>query len=141
MKRFLLLIPIILAACSAPQPRVDGQVEIRDDSGGNVQAYLNERNRLEREGVPVRISGYCDSACAIFYSLPTACLAPDARLGFHKATGGGPLGPSLATQRMASHFRGELQERYLDRWSKSETMIRINRETVRRLDPEVQFCD
>lgn len=52
---------------------------VYDDTGGPVQARLDEMQRMDG----VRIVGRCYSACTMFLGLPDTCVSPHARLGFH----------------------------------------------------------
>jgi hypothetical protein len=148
MKPLALASVLALGACSSAvvtgptfQPGPDGVVVVENVGGGNVLHFVGERARLERLGAPVEIRGYCNSACVVFYSLPTACMAPGSRLGFHAPSGGGPLGPSLARSRIESHLRAGVLDEYRREWGTSSEIIRVPREDVIAFDPDVMRCE
>lgn len=122
-------------------PNENGVVVIRNNHGGNVQHFLNERARLERIGAPVEIRGFCNSACVVFVTLPTACMGSGAFLGFHRVSGGGPLGQPLGISRISATLRGEMRRKYDAEWSRSASIVSVNRSEALRLDPEIQRCE
>jgi hypothetical protein len=53
------------------------------DHGGIVGEYATQELVYFRERREVRIKGVCNSACTMALGLPTVCIYPQARLGFH----------------------------------------------------------
>lgn len=143
--RTVVALLVLIAACNAVPtegpsfvPNADGVVIIQNSPGGNVQHFLNERDKLERMGLPVEIRGFCNSSCAIFYSLPTACLRPGARLGFHTASND----PTGHYERMIrNQFRAGIRDMYWSEWRHSEEIVSINRDEAMALDPEIVACE
>lgn len=78
IKGALLATLLFLAAGDAAQALV-----IRHDRGGPVSERIEQLRGLAAHGTRVRIVGTCLSACTLYLGLPNACVAPDARLGFH----------------------------------------------------------
>ena len=62
---------------------------------------------------PVRIEGFCNSACLMFTTLPSACLAPRLKLGFHEANVN--LG-FVGNPEITKYLRGGIQKRFVDEW-------------------------
>jgi hypothetical protein len=149
-KAIAAILALALAGCGAvagwvaDTPRFEpdnrGVVVIANDGGGNVENYLSERRRLEHLGLPIEIRGRCASACVIFYSLPTACMASGARLEFHAVSGGGPLGPSVQARQIRDTLRAGVAEAYWDEWRFSDEFVRVPTREVMRLDPAVREC-
>lgn len=135
MIRAALLLAFV-AATAAAEP-----VVIRDDTGGNIGRYIERRADLARGG-PVRIEGACLSACTIFTTLANACVAPDARIGFHGASRV-PFVQRYADMRMGRYFRGEVRRLYLAEWRHLRGAGNLHVVTGRelaRLDPLIQLC-
>lgn len=63
-----------------PPPAV---VVITKDYGGLVDEYATQELVYFRQRREVRIKGECHSACTMALALPTVCIYPSARLGFH----------------------------------------------------------
>jgi hypothetical protein len=64
-------------------------IEINNDRGGFVFVYQARWEKLAMQGVNVRISGPCLSACTILLGyIPRRdiCVTPNASFGFHLAT-------------------------------------------------------
>lgn len=144
--RALALLCLFLAGCAlAPgvsgvrfKPNADGVVVVANVGGGNVQHFLNERARLDRLGAPVELRGFCNSACTVLYSLPTACLARGATLGFHSVAG---AASPFYERRIRAHYRAGIAEGYWNEWRKSEALTVLTREQVTRLDPATKICE
>jgi hypothetical protein len=133
-----------LAAIVDESPRFEpderGVIVIANDNGGNVENYLTERDRLKRLGLPIEIRGKCVSACTVFYSLPTACLASGSYLGFHGVSGGGPLGPTVQERQLRDTYRNGIRDQYWSEWRMSNEITKVPAAEVIRLDPEARIC-
>ena len=73
----------MLAAPGAQARTNDKPIVIMNNKGGNVVQTMQHREKLVASGRPVEIRGYCRSACTMYITMPNACLAPDATIGFH----------------------------------------------------------
>lgn len=146
----VLLGALLLSACLDPDvlpqkgeldPQAKMPHRIVDDTGGNVLAYLAERERLRRWGGPVQISGLCASACTAFITLPNACLAPNAKIGFHSSRLPGVKVPvPMANAVLAGTYRGGIRRKYEQEWSKSLTSTYISAQEYVKLDPQTRLC-
>lgn len=125
----------------APATGPGAPLIIRNDDGGNVTAYVLRRGQLERAGRPVEFHGYCASACTLLITLPRACLAPDATVGFHMPhfIASGAPAPML-NPLMAQYYRGGILARWNAEWSKSTKMQVISAQDYVRLDPQTKLC-
>lgn len=56
---------------------------ITRDMGGSVRERIVQVSALSEKGTEVRIVGTCISACTLLLGVPTACVTPFAKLGFH----------------------------------------------------------
>lgn len=56
---------------------------ITNDMGGSLEDRIIEIERMRAIGTPVQIVGTCVSACTLYLGLPSTCVMPQARLGFH----------------------------------------------------------
>lgn len=130
---------VALAGCAAGQvPEAPTKpIIIRDNDGGNVHAFMQQRARLERSGRPVQIHGRCVSACVVFATMKNACLAPDSTLFFHGASGGWV---DLAERRIGGVLRGEMRRLWLDEWRHTTEFERVAARRAVRLDPEIRIC-
>lgn len=138
----------LLAGCTpeaptvAPAPPSNAPpLIIRNDDGGNVTAYVMRRGQLEREGRAVEFHGYCASACTLLITLPRACLARDATVGFHMPhfiASGAPA--PILNPLMARYYRGGILARWNAEWSKSTKMQVISAQDYVRLDPQTKLC-
>ena len=125
-------------------PALADTVVIRNDGGGNINDYLARRAKLARADA-VRIEGKCLSACAIFTTLPNACVAPDAAIGFHGTL---PKSGIFAIDlwldmRMGQYFRGEVRRKYETEWRHlggSNQFHVITGRQLKRLDPQIRHC-
>lgn len=138
--------PTVAPAPPAPAPPAPATgpgspLIIRNDDGGNVTAYVLRRGQLERAGRPVEFHGYCASACTLLITLPNACLARDATVGFHMPhfIASGAPAPML-NPLMAQYYRGGILARWNAEWSKSTTMQVISAQDYVRLDPQTKLC-
>lgn len=117
-------------------------VTIRNNGGGNTQAFAAERARLERSGKPVRIEGYCASACTIFYSLPNACLAKGSSLHFHGSSSPLGIGDAIANATLARYYRAGILAGFLGGWNElTKPMHKVGAAHVVKLDPEAKLCE
>ena len=151
---------LALAGCVAPLPATNpgpipphiphspvpngaqDPVVIRDDRGGNVVATVVRREQLEASGRPVEIRGYCRSACTMLITLPNACLAPDARVGFHAPrVKGTEIIPPAVDQIMAGFYRNGIRERWQQDWRNNLQMTIISAREYKALDPQTRLCD
>lgn len=139
----------LLAACvtEAPAERVTpvrssaDPIVIRNDDGGNVTGYILRRNELASSGRRVVFRGYCASACTMLITIPNACLAPDATVGFHAPhfIGSGKPAPMI-NQLMAQYYRNGILQKWNSTWSKSLKMQVISAKEYVRLDPQTKLC-
>jgi hypothetical protein len=72
--------------------------------GGSFGDYDPIIERYNRSGELFVIRGRCQSACTLFLSIRSACIAPNARFGFHAGRS------VMSTQRMLSSYRPRLRE-------------------------------
>lgn len=116
-------------------------VVIKDDRGGNVLAMLARREELVASGRPVEVRGYCRSACTMLITMPNACLAPDARVGFHapRLTGTTVI-PPYVDQLIAATYRNGIRERWETEWRGKLTMSVISAADYVALDPQTRLC-
>lgn len=154
-RRAAFLALIALPACAAPppaatiatasQPRQAAAtaepIVIHNNRGGNVVQMIARRNELEASGRPVRISGLCNSACTMLITLPNACLAPDASVGFHAPRlPGTQIIPPIVDQLMAMHYRNGILDRWNSEWRHSLKIQSISAREYVRLDPQTRLC-
>ena len=134
--------PIPLHIPHSPVPNgPEDPIVINNDKGGNVLAAINRRNRLEASGRPVEIRGYCRSACTMFITLPNACLAPDASVGFHAPRiPNTQVIPPIVDQLMGSHYRNGILRKWNAEWRHSLKMTRISARDYVALDPQTRLC-
>lgn len=137
------VITALMLVLAAPVARAE-TVVIRDDGGGNIVEYRARRAQLAKAEA-VRIEGKCLSACAIFTTLPNACVAPRAQIGFH-----GTLPKSgiwavdyWLDMRMGEYFRGEVRRLFEDEWRHlggSDQFKLLSGRELKALDPEIRLC-
>lgn len=134
--------PPATAPAPRPAPAASGApIVITDDAGGNVMAMMNRRNQLESSGRPVEIRGYCRSACTMLITLPNACLAPDATVGFHAPRlPGTTIIPPLVDEIMARFYRNGILTRWNSTWKHELKIQKITAQEYVRLDPQTRFC-
>lgn len=158
MLRLSLLLPLVFGACvsvspphpagSSPSQRAVAPVAaptdaivITNNRGGNVLAMLARRGELEASGRPVEIRGYCRSACTTLITLPRACLAPDATVGFHAPRlPGTEVIPPVVDQLMAQTYRNGIRRKWQEDWRHSLKMVRISAREYVALDPQTRLC-
>ncbi|MBC2835104.1 hypothetical protein H7F16_06260 [Gemmobacter straminiformis] len=76
--RSLAALALVLAFSASAKAMI-----VTRDMGGSVRERIAQVNDLSANGTEVRIVGTCVSACTLLLGVPTACVAPQARLGFH----------------------------------------------------------
>ena len=149
MKQFILTMVALAFIASCTKPSDSGtitqdatQIVIRNNNGGTIIAFQKERARLAKSGKTVVLSGYCASACTIFYSLPNACLAKGATLHFHGAKGLISISETVGNASLAKYYRAGIKKAFLADWKNyTKPLKRITRDEARALDPEVKFCE
>lgn len=107
----LLSIVLMLAgavAQAAPQVRV-----IRNDPGGNVNEYLMNVNVAILQGEPIRIDGWCASACTLYLASHQTCVTRNANFGFHAPAGGTATQNRQAARVIADRLPAPLGQWYL----------------------------
>lgn len=148
--RLALLTPLIatLAACTVvtvpPPTRTQdaaAPIVITNDRGGNVLHMLARRSELAATGRPVEIRGACDSACTMLITLPNACLASDATVGFHAPRlPDSTVIPPLVDEIMAAQYRNGIRARWMAEWRHSLKIHRISAREYVALDPDTRLC-
>lgn len=139
-------VPVTEAGAPSPRAARPGPsgappIVIMNDRGGNVLQAIARREELRASGRPVEVRGYCRSACTIYISLPNACLAPDATVGFHAPrVAGTQIIPPLVDQIVADFYRGGIRRMWLSEWRHSREMVKISAAEFVRLDPQTRLC-
>ncbi len=106
---------VLARAAPATAPTIK-PIVIGDDSGGVVGTYINWYERIAASGVPVMLTGECDSACTLVLHLPTSqvCATPFATLGFHFATyPNGKLAIRISHEMARSFYPPAVRDWYL----------------------------
>lgn len=101
MQRFALM-AVLAAVLAAPVLAVgysDGYG--RGGSFGDYDPIIAEYNG---SGELFVIRGRCQSACTLFLSIRNACIAPNARFGFHAGRS------VMSTQRMLNSYKPKLRD-------------------------------
>lgn len=140
LKWFVLCACVMLAACTDRRPLpTTGIYTIRNDGGGQLISAETDRAVLKFWGGPVRIEGYCNSACLMFTTLSNACLAPDLVLGFHGANVNVGF---VGNPQVAKYLRNGVKQRFLDEWQHIPftEIHRITATQYVQLDPETILC-
>lgn len=139
-RRAVLCSLVLLAACNdrRPLPTSDTYV-IRNDGGGQLISAETDRAVLKLWGGPVRIEGYCNSACLMFTTLPNACLEPGLKLGFHGANVNVGF---VGNPQITKYLRNGVQRRFVEEWQHIPftEIHRITAEEFVALDPESRIC-
>jgi len=120
---------VITTAVSACMPYY-----VEDEPGGNLATHLQRAAYAEADGIPIRVTGTCKSACTTYLKSKTTCAGPDAEFWFHAPT------PDTQATRLAllSSYPAHIRD-----WIKrsggltSDWMI-LKGEEMRRLVPQ---CD
>lgn len=117
-------------------------IDVFNDSGGNVLHMAQRRQELARSGRPVRIRGYCRSACTMLITMPNACLGPNAKIGFHAPRlPGTSYIPPYVDQIMGNYYRNGIRDRWFGGWNRSLEMHVISAREYVQLDPQTKLCD
>lgn len=123
------------------QPAAQGPIVVLNNRGGNVVQMMAYRSQLAASGRPVQIRGVCNSACTMLTTLPNACLAPDASIGFHAPRiPGTQVIPPIVDQLMATTYRNGIRARWYNEWRHSLTIQSISAREYVRLDPLTRLC-
>lgn len=137
----LVMLMLMLSPAAGMAQKRGGTVDITNNKGGNVLEMVQRRARLERSGDRVRIRGYCRSACTMLITMQNACLAPDARIGFHAPRlPGTTIIPPYVDEIMGSTYRGGIRNRWFGGWNRSIKMQVISAREYVRLDPRTKIC-
>lgn len=140
MKWLVLLSVSLLAACNDRRPLPSGDVYvIRNDGGGQLISAETDRAVLNLWNGPVRIEGYCNSACLMFTTLPNACLAPGLKLGFHGANVNVGF---VGNPQITKYLRAGVKRKFVEEWQHIPftEIHRITAEEYVRLDPAATLC-
>ncbi len=99
-----LILALIIALSSTTANAAQSVRVIRNDSGGQVQQYLNALSIATISGEVIKIDGWCASACTLYLGSPFTCVTPQAQLGFHAPFGGTAEQNRNAAQVMAANL-------------------------------------
>ena len=123
------------------QPAPQTPIVVLNNRGGNVMQMMAYRAELAGSGRPVQIRGVCNSACTMLTTLPNACLAPDASIGFHAPRiPGTQVIPPIVDQLMATTYRNGIRARWYNEWRHSLTIRSISAREYVALDPLTRLC-
>lgn len=119
-----LILAFWLATAQAQEPLV-----VQGDWGGSVAARALHIARLGDR--PVRIEGFCASACTMYLGARDVCVTPDAELAFHGPQIGGvlPLGPrdfERVSRFIAGFYPDTLADWYLETGRHSQALQSIS---------------
>jgi hypothetical protein len=149
--RALVLVPVLMAApvMADDEPIFDegdwvieahGALTIRSDGGGNIHDYADFIATLS--DTEVRITGVCKSSCTMFLSLPHACVAPGASLGFH-----GPSSKDVSIRnllglvdKIADHHPAEIAAQFRSDWGLSRDFTWLTGAEVLAMVPGLATC-
>lgn len=129
------------AGCeTAPDVTYTAPHIIENNRGGYIHEADAARARLAAWGGRVEIHGVCNSACAIFITLPNACMNPDLKIGFHRSSVN--IAGVIGNAQLSRHFRGGVKAQYDAVWGElpdgeSHT---ISAQEFARLDPQSKIC-
>ena len=98
MKYFLTLIVVLSASSAIAAGSSQGY-----GMGGQFVRFDPVVAEYNRSGELFRIEGHCQSACTLFLSIRNACIAANARFGFHAGRS------VMSTQRMLSSYKPALR--------------------------------
>lgn len=128
-------------ATSATPAPVPGRIIIENNKGGNVVQMMAYRSQLANSGQTVEIRGVCNSACTMLTTLPNACLAPNASIGFHAPRlPGTTVIPPIVDQLMATTYRNGIRARWYNEWRHSLEIRSITAREYVALDPMTKLC-
>lgn len=118
-----------------------GKTIIENNKGGNVVQMMAYRSQLANSGQTVEIRGVCNSACTMLTTLPNACLAPNASIGFHAPRlPGTTVIPPIVDQLMATTYRNGIRARWYNEWRHSLEIKSITAREYVALDPMTKLC-
>lgn len=140
LKCFALASVLLLVGCNDRRPLpTTGTYIIRNDGGGQLISAETDRAVLRLWGGPVRIEGYCNSACLMFTTLSNACLAPGLKLGFHGANVNVGF---VGNPQITKYLRNGVKREFVDKWQHIPftEIHRITAEEYVQLDPEANIC-
>lgn len=109
----------VVLALSGPVLAAKPPLVVTNDLGGVLTDYMASVEKLRRNGTPVVIRGTCVSACTLYLGLPNACVARNARLGFHGPSSpfpGIPLPPNQferVSRQMATYYPADIRAWFL----------------------------
>ena len=136
------MIRALLLCLALTAPAAAETIVIRNDGGGNVGQYIERRAKLAKAAA-VRIEGKCLSACTIFTTLPNACVAPNALIGFHGTTPRIPFIQRSLDMRLGKFYRGEVRRLYEREWRflRGPNQFHLLRgKKLAELDPLTKLC-
>lgn len=95
-----------------------GVIVVEDHPGGNTSLMASCKNHLKALGRPVELRGSILSAATFLVTIPSACVAPDAVLGFHAPHyPGGLIVPKWRIKEIAKeHYTPHLARYYVSNW-------------------------
>ena len=135
----LLLLAVLYPVAALSQSSSLPTVSLHNDGGGNLVAAEIKRAALLAWGGPVVISGYCNSACTMFTTLPNACLMPRTIIGFHAAS---VTFRTIGNPQITKYLRNGVRNRWLEEWQfvPNNEIRFIYAEEYVELDPETALC-
>ncbi len=113
--RSIVVVGVLLGSQTLPAQAIT----VKRDLGGSVAERIQQVRQLSATGTPVRIEGTCISACTLLLGVPTTCVSPQARLGFHGPSSrlrGIPLPPEeyeRVSRQMAEMYPAELRRWFM----------------------------
>lgn len=148
MKPVLTCLALVMSLLMLAPPVAQAQsrqgakpIVIWNDKGGNVLQMMQRRQELVASGRPVQIRGYCRSACTMLITMPNACLAPKATVGFHAPRiPNTKIVPPIVDQMMARYYRNGILRKWNSEWKHSLSMHKISARQYVALDPETRLC-
>lgn len=124
VKRLAILFALALSGCMSAEPATR-DIVIRQDWGGEMQAYRQRVGELLFTSDKVRVSDVCASACTLYLVLgDRVCTTRGARWGFH-------AGYDERTGRILPHLNRELENAYppsLAAWYRANADHRTGRD-------------
>lgn len=99
---------LVLSGCITDEYRDEaGDLVIRHNDGGMIADMERRIDYLDFSDTPVRIEGWCASACTMLLGAEDVCISPGATFAFH-----GPTDPALLF--LGPYVRSDREE-WLDR--------------------------
>ena len=107
---FLLLITMLAASGCTSQ--FDGDTYAYS-KGGKVKNFALKLEEYQRTGLPVRLSGFCNSSCTLFLALPSdqVCHTHGTTYMFHRSWGG-----TYAERQLTDHYMWNTYPRWVQIW-------------------------